>query len=130
MKTRIITENAPKAIGPYSQAVAWEKLLFCSGQIPLVPSTMELQPAEIRVQTRQVLENLKGVLLAGKSSPDKIVKTTVFLTDLKNFEIFNQEYQKFFDENGTSIPPARSTIQVSALPKAALVEIEAIALRE
>lgn len=123
------TSGAPKAIGPYSQAIKCEPgFLFCSGQIPLDPETMQLEPADIAVQTRRVLKNLKSVLVAGGSSPAKIFKTTVFMTNLGQFEIFNKEYAAFFEAECPGVPPpARSTVQVSALPKGALVEIEAIA---
>ncbi len=124
---RISTDKAPKAIGPYSQALVLGDMVFCSGQIPLVPETMELEPADIATQTRRVLKNLAAVLEAAGSAPTKILKTTVFLTDLKNFEVFNKEYAAFFESQGVVNPPARSTIQISALPKASLVEIEAIA---
>jgi 2-iminobutanoate/2-iminopropanoate deaminase len=122
-KKAIQTENAPKAIGPYSQAILSGSYLFCSGQIPLNPQTMQIESQDIRLQTQQVLKNLKAVIEAAGGKMDKVVKTTVFLTDLKNFEVFNKEYDAFF---GQGTPPARSTIEVSALPKAALVEIEAI----
>jgi len=102
-------------------------LLFCSGQIPLVPETMQLEEPDVSVQTRRVLKNLKAVLVAGGSSAAKVLKTTVFLTDLKNFEVFNKEYEAFFAAEGATVAPARSTIQVSALPKGAMVEVEAIA---
>ena len=125
----ISTPDAPKAIGPYSQAIDIGNLLFCSGQIPLNPETMTLEPAEIATQTQRVLKNLKAVLIAGGSHPSKILKTTVFLTDLKNFEVFNRVYEEFFKNEAGGHAPARSTIQVSALPKAAMVEIEAIALK-
>lgn len=128
-QVKIDTPAAPKAIGPYSQAVALGNLLFCSGQIPLIPEKMELEAADIKVQSERVLSNLKAVLLAGGSTPKQVLKTTVFLTDLKNFEVFNKVYENFFNENGCEVAPARSTIQVSALPRASLVEVEAIAFR-
>jgi 2-iminobutanoate/2-iminopropanoate deaminase len=128
-QSKVETSSAPAAIGPYSQAVSLGDLLFCSGQIPLIPEKMELEPADVKTQTERVLSNLKAVLLAGASSPKNVLKTTVFLTDLKNFEVFNKVYEKFFLDNGCEVPPARSTIQVSALPRASLVEVEAIALR-
>jgi 2-iminobutanoate/2-iminopropanoate deaminase len=126
---KIDTSAAPKAIGPYSQAVAFDNLVFCSGQIPLIPEKMELEIADVKVQSERVLNNLKAVLLAANSSPKNVLKTTVFLTDLKNFEVFNKVYEEFFKANGCEIPPARSTIQISALPKASLVEVEAIAYK-
>ena len=129
-KKRIQSSHAPAAIGPYSQAIAWGKLLFCSGQIPLIPESMQLETADISVQTRRVLSNLKAVLESGGSSADRVVKTTVFLTDLKNFESFNKEYETFLKAEGVMVPPARSTIQISALPKGAMVEVEAIAMTD
>ncbi len=128
-KNRISTKSAPEAIGPYSQAIGLDKLVFCSGQIPLDPKSMKIESTDIKSQTQSVLANLKEVLIAAKSSPGQILKTTVFLTDLKNFEVFNQEYAAFFERESRGMPyPARSTIQVSALPKGALVEVEAIAV--
>jgi 2-iminobutanoate/2-iminopropanoate deaminase len=128
-KKRINTDKAPAAIGPYSQAIAHGSLLFCSGQIPLDPVSMQIESQDIKAQSQKVLANLKAVLLAANSSPAKILKTTVFLTDLKNFEVFNQEYGAFFEKEASGAAyPARSTIQVSALPRAALVEVEAIAV--
>lgn len=129
-KTKIETAHAPKAIGPYSQAIGLDQMVFCSGQIPLNPETMTLEPADIVAQTRRVLSNLGAVLEAAGSRPGNIVKTTVFLTDLKNFEAFNKEYEAFFASKAPGeAPPARSTFQVSALPKGAMVEIEAIAFK-
>lgn len=127
MYSRIIiqTETAPQAIGPYSQAVAANELLFTAGQIPLDPVTMEIVAGGIENQTEQVLKNLKNVLEAGGSSLDQVLKTTVFMTDLAQFPQMNQVYANYF---GQSLP-ARSTIQVAALPKNSLVEIEAISVR-
>lgn len=125
MPRRIIaTVDAPKAVGPYSQAVAVGKLLFCSGQIPLKPATGELLHGDVTEQTTQVLENLGAVLGANKMTFADVVKTTVFLTDLGEFAAMNDVYAVFFPDN----QPARSTIQVAALPKGARVEIEAIAV--
>jgi len=127
-KKRISSPQAPAAIGPYSQAIGLGNLVFCSGQIPLDYTTMQLEGSDIRTQSQKVLGNLKAVLAAAGSNPGKILKTTVFLTDLKNFEVFNQEYGAFFEKESANIPtPARSTIQVSGLPRGALVEVEAIA---
>jgi 2-iminobutanoate/2-iminopropanoate deaminase len=124
MQKKVIqTASAPKAIGPYSQAIAVGNFLFCSGQIPLHPESMKIEAQDIQGQTRQVLKNLKAVVEAAGAGLDRVVKTTVFLTDLKNFEAFNAEYEAFF---GTDGAPARSTIQVSALPRASLVEVEAV----
>jgi 2-iminobutanoate/2-iminopropanoate deaminase len=127
MSRRIIaTVDAPKAVGPYSQAVAVGNLLFCSGQIPLKPATGELLQGDVTAQTTQVIENLGAVLRANKMSFSHVVKTTVFLTDLGDFAAMNDVYALYFPGN----QPARSTIQVAALPKGAKVEIEAIAVAE
>lgn len=123
-KQVIRTEEAPPAIGPYSQAVVGGGLVFAAGQIPLDPHTGQPVPGDVRVQTRRVLENLKAVLLAAGSSMDKVVKTTVFLRDLGDFGAMNEIYGDYFREN----PPARSTVQVARLPRDAAVEIEAVAL--
>ncbi|SNB45075.1 RidA family protein [Geobacter sp. DSM 9736] len=124
MKKTIHSDKAPRAIGPYSQAVIGGGMVFCSGQIPLDPETGELRGGGIREQTEQVMENISAVLgVAGVSFRD-IVKTTIFMTDLSDFAIVNEVYGSRFD----SEPPARSTVQVSALPRGALVEIEVIAL--
>jgi len=125
MAKRVIkTEAAPPAIGPYSQAIAANGLIFAAGQIPLDPRTAQPVPGDVRVQTKRVLENLKAVLEAAGSSMDKIVKTTVFLRDLNDFGAMNEIYGEYFQEN----PPARSTVQVVRLPRDAAVEIEAVAL--
>lgn len=127
MSTRnaISSPNAPKAIGPYSVAIQTERLVFCSGQVGLDPATGELVAADLESQTRQALTNLKNVLEAAGSSLDKVVKTTVFLTTMADFAQMNAIYAEFFPAS----PPARSTIAVVGLPKNALVEIEATALR-
>ena len=125
MKTVVSSADAPAAIGPYSQAIAAGQLLFCSGQLPVVPKTGDLVAQDASAQARQVLENLGAVLNAGGSSYALVVKTTVFLTDLNDFAAMNSVYSEFFPD----APPARSTIQVAALPKGAKVEIEAIALK-
>jgi 2-iminobutanoate/2-iminopropanoate deaminase len=125
MERRIIhTENAPKAIGPYSQAIRSGEFIFCAGQIPLDPATMKLVEGDITVQTRRVLTNLGNVLEAAGSSLSRVVKTTVFLADFNDFAAMNAVYAEFFGEQ----PPARSTIQAARLPAGALVEIEAIAV--
>ena len=124
MKTVVSSADAPAAIGPYSQAIGAGQLVFCSGQLPIVPATGNLVGDDIGAQARQVLENMGAVLKAAGSSYDQVVKTTVFLTDLSDFAAMNSVYAEFFP--GAS--PARSTIQVAALPKGAKVEIEAIAL--
>jgi 2-iminobutanoate/2-iminopropanoate deaminase len=123
-KKIISTDQAPKAIGPYSQAIQIEGLVFTAGQIGLDPATMEIVEGGVEAQTRQVLTNLKRVLEAADSGLNYVVKTTVFLTDMANFAAMNAVYSEFFPEN----PPARSTVAVVGLPKGGLVEIEAVAL--
>ena len=123
-KKIISTEKAPKAIGPYSQAIRIEGLVFTAGQIGLNPATMEIVEGGVEAQTRQVLTNLKQVLEAADSGMNYVVKTTVFLTDMANFAAMNAIYAEFFPDN----PPARSTVAVAGLPKGGLVEIEAVAL--
>jgi 2-iminobutanoate/2-iminopropanoate deaminase len=122
--TPIHTDSAPKAIGPYSQAIRAGELLFCSGQIPLDPATMTIVEGDIETQTRRVLQNLSAVLAAAGTSLNRVVKTTVFLTDLGEFARMNAVYAEFF----TDTPPARSTVPVAALPRNAKIEVEAIAL--
>lgn len=119
----IITENAPKAIGPYSQAVRIGNIVFCSGQIPINPLTGEFVSGGVAEQTEQVLKNLSAVLEAAGSSLQKVLKTTVFLADMNDFATMNEVYEKFFGEN----KPARSTVQAARLPRDAKVEIECIA---
>ena len=127
MKRQVIESvQAPKAIGPYSQAVAVEaqRLVFLSGQIPLDPGTMELVGAgDIAAQTRQVMGNLEAVLSAAGLDFGHVVKTTIFLADLADFAAVNEVYGSYFSER----PPARATVQVAALPKGAGVEIECVA---
>lgn len=118
-----MTEKAPAAIGPYSQAVRSGGFLFCSGQIPLDPATGKMVGGGIEVQTERVLQNLAAVLESGGSSLRSVVKTTVFLVDLADFPAMNGVYGRFFPED----PPARATVQVSRLPAGALVEIDAVA---
>lgn len=126
MKRAIVTPEAPRAIGPYSQAIAVSGMLFCAGQIPVKPTTGDLIEGDVTAQTTRVLENLGGVLRANGMSYANVVKTTVFLTDLNDFAAMNDVYAIYFPDQ----PPARSTIQVAALPKGARVEIEAIAVAE
>jgi 2-iminobutanoate/2-iminopropanoate deaminase len=123
-KQIVTTEQAPKAIGPYSVAVQTSGLVFASGQIGLDPATGELVVGGLAAQVRQALNNLKHVLEAANSSLEDVVKTTVFLKDMDDFPLVNAIYGEFFTQD----PPARSTIAVAALPKGALVEIEAVAL--
>src|SRR5579859_1773897 len=123
MHTAISTKDAPAAIGPYSQAVRAGDLLFLSGQIPLDPATGELVEGNIQRQTERVLKNLAAVLAAAGATMDDVVRTTIYLVDLRNFSDVNAEYGKHF----TKTPPARATVEVSKLPKGAQVEIDAIA---
>ena len=125
-KTAIATTDAPAAIGPYSQAIRVGDTLFTSGQIPIDPATGNLVPGGIAEQTTRVLENLKAVLAAAGVDFIHVVKTTVFLKDMADFAAMNAIYAKYFAAEG-AIPPARSTVQVAALPKDSLVEIECIA---
>ena len=122
----VFSARAPRAIGPYSQGVRAGQLLFLSGQIPIDPASGELVGGDIVAQTRQVLDNLSAVLEAAGASLSDVVKTTVFLVDLADFPAFNATYAGYFPND----PPARSTLQVAALPKGAGVEVEAIALLE
>jgi 2-iminobutanoate/2-iminopropanoate deaminase len=121
-KQAIQTSDAPAAIGPYSQAIRSGSLLFCSGQIPLDPITMEIVSQDVADQAHQVFLNLSAVAEAAGSSLDAAVKLTIFLTDLDDFAVVNEIMSKYFKQPY----PARATIQVSALPKAARVEVEAI----
>ena len=124
MKKRVIqTEKAPKAIGPYSQAIQAGNFLFLSGQIPMDPKTGELVKGDIRQQTKQVLDNLKGVVESEKLEMKDVVKVTIFLKDIGNFNQVNEVYATYF----SSSPPARSTVQVAKLPRDAEIEIDAIA---
>lgn len=125
MKRQIVTERAPKAIGPYSQAIEAGPYLFCSGQIALDPASGELVAGGVEAQTRRVLANLKAVLEAAGSGLGQVIKTTVFLTDMAEFAAMNGVYAEHFP----ATPPARSTVAVVGLPKGVAVEIEAVALR-
>ena len=124
MKEIISTESAPGAIGPYSQAIKANGMLFCSGQIPIDPSTGEFVEGGVAEQTEQVFKNLIAVLEAGGASLDSVVKTTVFLADMNDFGAMNEVYARYFDTN----KPARATVQAARLPCDARVEIECIAL--
>jgi 2-iminobutanoate/2-iminopropanoate deaminase len=126
MKKTISTSEAPGAIGPYSQAVRNGSFLFCSGQIPLDPKSGQIVPGDIAAQTRRVLDNIAAILKAEGLTFDHVVKTTIFLTDLADFQTVNEIYASYFNQ----APPARSTVQVPALPKGARVEIEAIAVAD
>jgi len=120
----VFTADAPKAVGPYSQAIAAGDMLFLSGQVALDPATGALVEGGIEAQTTRVLRNLEAVLRAAGATLDDVVKTTVFMTDLSQFTAMNTTYATFFTR---APPPARATVQVAALPRGALVEIEAIA---
>ena len=123
-KRVVRTEQAPAAIGPYSQAVIANGLVFAAGQVALDPRTGQLVPGDVRIQTKRVMENIKAVLAAAGSTMDRVVKTTVFLRDLNDFGPMNEVYGEYFQES----PPARSTVQVAKLPRDAVVEIEVVAL--
>lgn len=123
VKTVVHTERAPAAIGPYSQAIRVGELLFCSGQIALDPATGTFAGGATEAQTRRVLENLTAVLAAAGATWDQVVRTTIYVTDLEDFAVVNRVY----GEHVGSVPPARTTVQVAALPKGASVEIDAIA---
>lgn len=125
MKKIISTPNAPAAIGPYAQAVEAGGLIFISGQLPIDPATGAMAPAEIKAQTEAVIKNLESILKSEGLSLENVLKTTVFMADLGQFAAMNEVYGRFFAAN----PPARATVEVKALPKAALVEIEAVAAR-
>jgi 2-iminobutanoate/2-iminopropanoate deaminase len=122
----ISTDKAPAAVGPYSQAVLVGDFVYTAGQIPLDPATGRLAEGDIGAQTRQVLLNLKAILEAAGSSTSDVVKTTVFLVAMDEFKAMNAVYAEFF----SAAPPARSTVQVGALPLGARVEIEAVAIRK
>ena len=124
MKDIVQTDAAPKAIGPYSQAIKAGGFLFVSGQIPIDPASGQFVPGGIAEQTEQVMQNLSAVLQAAGSGLDRVVKATVFLADMDEFVAMNQVYGKFFSSN----PPARATVEVARLPRDARVEIDVIAL--
>lgn len=120
---KIYTENAPAAIGPYSQAVKLNGMVYTSGQIAIVPASGNIEASDIQGQTTQVMENLKAVLAASDSSLDNVIKTTCFLADIADFGAFNEIYGKYITGK-----PARSCVAVKDLPKGALVEVEVIAI--
>ena len=127
MKTEkkiIATENAPAAVGPYSQAIAAGELVFTAGQIPLDPESGQLVPGDIEAQTHRALQNLQALLQTASSSLAAVMKTTVFMTDLADFKRMNVVYAQYF----ASEPPTRSTVEVAALPLGAQIEIECVAL--
>lgn len=125
MKKVIHTDNAPKAVGPYSQAVAMGDFLFCSGQISIDPKTNEVFTGDIKTQTEMVMKNVEAVLAANNMNFSNVVKTTIFLTNMGDFATVNEVYAKSF----TQAPPARSTVAVAALPKGVNVEVEVLAHR-
>ena len=122
MKESISSPRAPKAIGPYSQAIKAGGFVFLSGQLPANPANGEIS-GDIKAQTKQSLENIRAILAASDANLQSVVKTTVFLNDINDFAAMNEVYKQYFDHD----PPARSCVQVAAIPKGALVEIEAIA---
>ncbi len=124
MREAVATQQAPEAIGPYSQAIKAGGMVFTSGQIALDPSTNQLISGDVAAQTERVLKNLAGALKAAGSGLDKVVKTTVFLKNMSDFAAMNEVYGRSF----SAAPPARSTVEVARLPKDVLVEIDAIAL--
>lgn len=126
MKKVISTNNAPKAIGPYSQAIEANGFVFISGQIPVNPDTGDVINGGIREQTKQVIENIKSVLEAAGSDLTEVVKTTCFLKSIDDFTDMNEVYSHFFIKN----PPARAAVEVSRLPRGVLIEIEAVAYKE
>ena len=126
MKKIISTAEAPAAVGPYSQAIRIGNFVFCSGQIPLDPKTGEIVPGDVNAQTKRVMENIAAVLRAEGLNFGNIIKTTIFLTNLADFQTVNELYGSYFNQ----APPARSTVQVAALPKGARVEIETIAVAD
>jgi len=123
MKDVVLSPRSPKPIGPYSQAIRSNGLLFASGQVALDPKSGEMVGTDIRQQTERVMENLKGILEAGGASFHHVVKTTVYLKDMNDFAAMNEVYARYL----TAAPPARSTVQAARLPKDALVEIDVIA---
>jgi len=126
MKNAVKTQQAPSPVGPYSQAIIVGDMIFCSGQIGIVPATGKLAAESIATETKQVMDNLKAIVLEAGCNLNNIVKTTIFVTDLSEFKTVNEVYGSYF----SGAPPARSTVEVSKLPLGARVEIEAIAVRK
>jgi len=124
MREVIATDNGPKAIGPYSQAITANGFVFVSGQVALDPATQQVVTGDVAAQTERALQNLAGILKAAGTSLDRAVKTTVFLKNMSDFAAMNEVYARYF----TQAPPARSTVEVARLPKDVLVEIDVIAL--
>jgi len=124
MREVITTDEAPKAIGPYSQAIKANGFVFVSGQIPLDPATQQLVEGDVAAQTERVLQNLSGILKAAGSSLERVVKAGVFLKNISDFAEMNEAYGRYF----TQSPPARATVEVARLPKDVLVEIDVIAV--
>ncbi|MBS1257503.1 MAG: 2-iminobutanoate/2-iminopropanoate deaminase [Candidatus Scalindua arabica] len=122
-KEIISTKDAPQAIGPYSQAIRFDNLIFVSGQIPIDPETGKILQGDINEQTKLILKNMDDILTAGGSSLNNVLRTTIFLTDLENYPVVNETYAQYFHD----LPPARSTVQVAKLPMDAQIEIDAIA---
>lgn len=123
-KKIIITNNAPSAIGPYNQGITFSNFIFTSGQLPIDPNTGEIVKDNIETQTTQSLKNIEAILMSQGSSLNKIIKTTIYLSNIKDFEKMNETYEKFFDDCNY---PSRTAIEVAKIPKNALIEIEAIA---
>jgi len=127
MKKEVIkTGNAPAAVGPYSQGIRFSDIVYVSGQIPLDPASNEIVSGGIKDQTERVLRNIEAILTAGGSCLDNVLKTTIYLSDIENFAIVNEVYEKCFTKN----PPARSTVEVGRLPKGAHIEIDAVAFAD
>ena len=126
MKRVVHTTRAPKAVGPYSQAVEIDGTLYISGQIPMDPETGEIVKGGIREQTKQVLENIRAILNAAGYSPHDVVKSTCLLSDMRNFQVMNEVYESFYPVD----PPARAAFQVAKLPLDVMIEIETIAVKQ
>lgn len=124
MKKIVKTEKAPAPVGPYNQAIISGNFVFTAGQIPINPETGNLEPNDINIQTKRVIENLRAVLQASGSDLSEVVKTTVFLKDMNEFALMNEVYAQYFSDNS----PARSAVEVARLPKDVLVEMECIAI--